>query len=604
MTTLVSPRFVQRICCVSVFTCVVAATLDWTVSSPSLIGFNTSVWAGNKAARRTRLSLPAAPISSGSATGAIGTSNPQVPASKQSTKANSDVDFRSLAKLRPFETIREEQAVIAYVSEADVAQAFQFSLETLTAEGWSEKPELGRKNVNSNFGNCALQKGNDWATLAVINSLIKPGKTEVLIRNLGLNVDLLPTVPGAKVYHDLTCANLPALKGIDEVRGIDLKSLGSSAKASFLLKFISRELVADQWRQMRAAPDTDTGGNRPFPISGNYFKRNGVTLDLTIFEGMAITPETPFPNRAVFRIAAPLQGCLDARRLPFPAEATEIHYEPEREITYFSKASTETLTEFYRQAFKDWKFELHEGEPGDAYLKLANEWQQIQIDITKWKANDAEIRIHGGALVWRSTDPVLPVTFGARHASDYGLPVPNNCTLLSCDGSGLRVDRTYQSPSDIPLLVEFYRRELIAHGRGYQLRDIKVEATHAKLNFDGPNGHLAITMDRKKNQTELTLLNRSPRDAEIEGLLPKPGGAKLVLSNERAQPVVFKINGVSHSVARQTEKGVILELPKDKYVLRLELPGQPPAERSFDLGQDETWEGTAVESGIRAWHLY
>jgi hypothetical protein len=551
-------------------------------------------------------------VAPASVTGAVGTSKPLIPALKQPATASSGVDLRLLAKIKPFETIRDEQAVIAYVSQADVAQAFPFSLATMTTEGWSVKPELGRKYLNSKFGYCVLQKGNDWATLSVINSLVNPGMTEVLIRNLDLNIDFLPGIPGAKVYRDLSCQNRLTLKGVDEEKRIDLKSLSSSAKASFLLKFISRQLIAEHWRPMGGDPISDTdseensdaGGKRPFPISGNYFKKNGVTLDLTVFEEMAITPETPFPNRVMFSIAAPLQGCLDVRRLPFPADATEIHYEPEREITYFSKASTKTLIEFYQQTFKDWKFEVHEGGPGDAYLIAANEWQQIKIDISKWKANDAEVLIRGDALVWRSTDPVLPVTFGARRASDYGLPVPNNCSLVSCDGSRLRVDRCYLSPSDIPSLVEFYRRELVAHGRAYRLRDIKVEATHANLNFDGPNGHLAITLDRKKQQTELILLNRSPQDAEIEGVLPKPGGAKLVLVNERDQSVVFKIGGASYSLARQTEKGPVLELADGKYVLRLEVPGKPPVERSFELGKDEAWEGTAVESGIRAWHIY
>jgi hypothetical protein len=121
---------------------------------------------------------------------------------------------------------------------------------------------------------------------------------------------------------------------------------------------------------------------------------------------------------------------------------------------------------------------------------------------------------------------------------DSALPVPKQHSMSSIgsskpnDGeSPFRRELQASVPAELGAVLAFYRRELGKLGWTETAERTVVKPDHAELAFSTSDGPATLKLGRSNDETTVDLAQKIPAAAAKADVMPKPGRAKLLISN-------------------------------------------------------------------------
>ena len=179
------------------------------------------------------------------------------------------------------------------------------------------------------------------------------------------------------------------------------------------------------------------------------------------------------------------------------------------------------------------------------------------------------------------------------------LPIPTAHTFSTGGSGAFRNDVSVNVPAALDTVLAFYRRELSK--RGWKEDDgAAIKSDQAVIAFKAPEGPAVLKLDRKNDETVVTLFLRHEADAAKSGLLPKPGQVKILLTNLTEKEASIEINKQSIKIkagaGTKAPDGPSLELAPGKYRYSTKSAGKTSKPDELQVGPDEIW-GLAVGPG-------
>jgi hypothetical protein len=341
------------------------------------------------------------------------------------------------------------------------------------------------------------------------------------------------------------------------------------------------------------------------------------------------TPEptdTPAPTATAemqaTESAAPASDAAGQPSLPSPADAKDLVYSSDaQEITYTSPSDVKTLVKFYRQALPEqgWVEDETAALVSDnvASLDFSKGDSSISLVLASSGAgSDTEVSIDlsGMATMAAAETPAAPAGAETLKAEDKdGLPVPDNYTNFSSEGSPYRNSVMATSPSALNVVLEFYRRELPA--RQWQEAPGGADATDTKatLTFENQSeqSHLVLELTRNADGgTDINIATKLEGAAKQAGVLPPSGQARIYLGNITDGEVAFTINQKEIKVGVQSPNPTSMkdvpsvDLAPGEYDFSLAVPGQETVKDKIKVGPDEVWALVAGPGGALPVEMY
>ncbi len=201
-----------------------------------------------------------------------------------------------------------------------------------------------------------------------------------------------------------------------------------------------------------------------------------------------------------------------------------------------------------------------------------------------------------------------PATADDLIAEEFGgLPAPKRRTMVEGTKTPFRREVSANVPLSLDDVLGFYRREL---GKLNWKDDGKgvVTADTAVIAFAAPEGPAVLKLGRKDGETTVSLVAKNPGEAEKNGVLPKPGQARVLFGNINDGAATITFNNKPYNVAAGagTKKpdGPMLDLAPGKYRYSLRQPGKPAVNDEVVLGADEAWGLMIGPGGVLALQAY
>jgi hypothetical protein len=340
------------------------------------------------------------------------------------------------------------------------------------------------------------------------------------------------------------------------------------------------------------------------------------------------TPEptdTPAPSATAEMQATEPAAASEAAgqpNLPSPADAKDLVYSSDaQEITYTSPSDVKTLVKFYRQTLPEqgWVEDETAALVSDSVGSLDFSKGDSSISlmlVSSGAGSDTEVSIDlsGLATMAAAETPAAPAGAETLKAEDKdGLPVPDNYTNFSSEGSPYRNSVTATSPSALKAVLEFYRRELPA--RKWQEVPGGAEATdtQATLTFENKSdqAHLVLGLTRNADGgTDINIATKLEGAAKQAGVLPPSGQARIYLGNITDGEVTFTINQKEIKVGVQSPNPTSMkdvpsvDLAPGEYDFTLAVPGQASVKDKIKVGPDEVWALVAGPGGALPVEMY
>ena len=163
-------------------------------------------------------------------------------------------------------------------------------------------------------------------------------------------------------------------------------------------------------------------------------------------------------------------------------------------------------------------------------------------------------------------------------------------------------------PLDLKIVLEFYRRELTKLNWKEEASGTVVAADNAVVVFSSAEGPATLKLSRKDNETVVNLATKDADAAAKGGVLPKPGQAKLLVTNPNDAEASITVNKQTYKVAAgggtKGPDGAIIDLPPGKYTFSAKLPGKPASNDELEVGADQTWGVLIGPGGALSLQVY
>ncbi|HWJ99089.1 MAG TPA: hypothetical protein VNR41_00085 [Xanthobacteraceae bacterium] len=208
----------------------------------------------------------------------------------------------------------------------------------------------------------------------------------------------------------------------------------------------------------------------------------------------------------------------------------------------------------------------------------------------------------------KMTDAVSPAASADDLAVEdkNGLPLPKRHTMSVVDKSPFRRSLNANIPLGFSDVLGFYRREL-GKLNWKENAGASVAAESASIAYASPEGPAALKLGRKGGETTVSLIVRHPAEAEKAGVAPKPGQARLLVTNPNDKEATL-------TVGRQTVKaaansgtngpGVMLDVAPGRHKVSVKLAGQTSGEDEIEVGADESWGLLIGPGGVLPVQVY
>jgi catechol 2,3-dioxygenase-like lactoylglutathione lyase family enzyme len=444
----------------------------------------------------------------------------------------------------------------------------------------------------------------------------------------------------------------------------------SVADIPAVLAFYRRELTARNWKEetnaaAAAAPDEVTANFSSAEQTATL--RLGRKYDLTVFNLATQMTEAALAARAAAKKQAddkftsdadamvkqvmaadevrravqaaglsdaPLHALADQTTpvpVPVPENAENIKFDgAEGKLEFDSGSSVKAIAAFYRGILKPqgWKEQPSViNKPTMVEMEFSKGGKVLSFTAMQMGPK-VNVSADGSGLVMAAArsdaKPARASNAAAGNAAivpleaepDSALPVPKQHSMSSIASGKLpgtdipfRRELTASVPADLGSVLAFYRGELGKRGWKESAERAVVKPDQAELAFASPDGPAVLKLGRNDDETTVNLAQKIPAIAAKSEVMPKPGQAKLLLSNLGDGEATLTINKQAIRIAAGAggpqAKGPTLELPPGKYRYSLKVAGGPVRTDEIELAADDAW-GLMVGPGgdVLSLHVY
>jgi hypothetical protein len=294
--------------------------------------------------------------------------------------------------------------------------------------------------------------------------------------------------------------------------------------------------------------------------------------------------------------------------VPVPENAEEVEFDgDDGKLEFSSPSSLKSVADFYRSTMKQQGWGTQSSVINNANMVVLNFTKDRKpVSFTMMKMGPkTNVTAEGAALKVAGSKAAGDKTAAADTASQPatdddliveesgGLPMPKRHTLAVGDKSPFRRHLTANVPLDLKIVLEFYRRELTKLNWKEEPKGAIVAADNAVVAFSSAEGPATLKLSRKDNETIVDLSTRDAAAAAKGGVLPKPGQAKLLVTNPNDADAVLTINKQTVKAAAGSgtkgPDGAMLDLPPGKHKFSIKMPGKPTFNDELEVGPDQTW---------------
>lgn len=317
---------------------------------------------------------------------------------------------------------------------------------------------------------------------------------------------------------------------------------------------------------------------------------------------------TPTPEPTSTPTPAPETGAAGAivsiADWPTPPEALDVEITGDT-LSFHTPLSLADVAEFYRPIYDELGLDAGCLEDVADYTSVSCSTSNGDVTLsffayTGFDDTEVEIEYVNYALASPTED-----TGELGVVDEEGLPVADDHTGYTSEGSEFLRTVAYFSPSSVETLVQFVQTELAS--RGWTEDDSEQTADSATLRFSGPDGELVVTV-QGGDETEVVMTQRDRAGAEEAGILPPAGQARLYLVNFSTDELTVVIDGETIQVPGEAG----MESPDDAPTLDL-APGTYDVTTTaasgsvtdeITVGPDETWALLLDETGALPVQMY
>lgn len=293
---------------------------------------------------------------------------------------------------------------------------------------------------------------------------------------------------------------------------------------------------------------------------------------------------------------------------PTPPEAKEVNISGDK-LSFKVSLPLADLAEFYRPTYE--MMELDPGCLDDAadYTSLSCSLSSGDVTLNFFAFegfDDTEVEIDFVNYALGSSTNSSGGSSGELGVVDEdGLPLPDDYTGYTSEGTEFSRTVNVSSPSDLDTLLAFFQTEL--SGRGWTLEGSDQTSAEATLRFSGPDGELVVTL-QSGGETEVVLTVRNLAAAKEAGILPPAGQARIYLVNLSDGELTVTINDQVIKLAAQAgmespDDAPHLDLPPDTYEVTTQV-GSSSVTDEVIVGPDESWGLLLDEQGALPTQLY
>lgn len=438
------------------------------------------------------------------------------------------------------------------------------------------------------------------------------------------------------------------------------------ADVSTVLAFYRREFAARNWKEETEGAvvnSNDVTLTFSPPEGGTAVLKLGHKYDLTTVRLVQQLPKTaakaaPAPNDAADAIMKQAQEMVRAATadalartkppkaapstnqpvetlralagnvapVPVPETAEEVDFASGR-LEFSVAASIKSVTEFYRATMRQQGWQAQSSVINNANMVELNFSKAGKsVSFTVMRVGDkTNVTADGSALDIATAKPVEPAAAPSNKvpaaaapvqasAEDLeveqsgDLPVPKRHTMTVGTKTPFRRELNANVPLDLATVLGFYRRELGKLNWKEDSKGAVAAPDHVVLAFSSAEGPALLKLGRKDGETTVNLTVRNPDAAAKAGVAPKPGQARLLISNPNDVEAAITINKRTIKAAAgagmKGPDGPILDLAPGKYKFSIKLAGKPASNDELEVGADETWGLLVGPAGALPMHVY
>jgi hypothetical protein len=321
----------------------------------------------------------------------------------------------------------------------------------------------------------------------------------------------------------------------------------------------------------------------------------------------------------------PLAG--NTAPVPVPENAEDVEFDSDDgKLEFSSPSSLKSVADFYRSIMKQQGWGTQSSVINNANMVVLNFTKDRKpVSFTMMKmgpktnvtAEGAALKVAGGKPTKSdAADKTAAADTASQPATEDdliveesgGLPMPKRHTLAVGDKSPFRRHLTANVPLDLKIVLEFYRRELTKLNWKEEPSGTVVAADNAVVAFSSAEGPATLKLSRKDNETIVDLSTRDAGAAAKAGVLPKPGQAKVLVTNPNDVEAAITINKQTYKVAAgggtKAPDGAMIDLPPGKYKFSTKLPGKAAFNDEFEVGADQTWGLLIAPMGALTMQVY
>ncbi|KAA0078022.1 hypothetical protein [Tardiphaga sp. P9-11] len=299
--------------------------------------------------------------------------------------------------------------------------------------------------------------------------------------------------------------------------------------------------------------------------------------------------------------------------IPVPETASEIDFDgADGRLAFTSSSSVSALADFYRSGMKTlgWKSTPSViNNPNMVVLNFSKAKQSMsltamqmgpKVNVTATGSGLKGAPVAAVASNTNTTDSAKSVEQVLESDGDTDYPTPKQRTLRSLGTSGLpggapfRHELSASVPAGLDSVLAFYRRELTQRQWQEDTKSTVIKPGNAMLAFKAPDGPAMLKLERRNDETTVSLVVRHPAEATKAGILPALGKVRLLFGNMGDAEVSVSVNNKTIRVAPgvggpQNPNGPTMELPPGAYKVTIKTAGKPAHDSTIKVAANDSW---------------
>jgi hypothetical protein len=306
--------------------------------------------------------------------------------------------------------------------------------------------------------------------------------------------------------------------------------------------------------------------------------------------------------------------------IPMPDNAADVEFDGgDGKLEFSTNSTVSTLAAFYRSAMKPlgWKETPSViNRPNMVVLDFSKGGKSVNITILQMGAavnvtamGEGLITAAGQAKADAQAADASPPSAEDLEAEEMGgFPVPKRHTLSAADSTPFRNELNANVPLALPVVLDFYRRELTSRKWTEDTAKTAIKSDEAMLVFNSASGPGILKLGRKNGETIVNFAVRKTEEATKAGVLPKPGQARVLFGNASPAAAVITINkqtiNVGAGVGAKAPDGPSNDIAPGTYTYSIKSGSRSMGSEKIEIGADETWGIIVGPGGGLALRVY